>query len=409
MKFFEKSIEEAFLILFEGASEGIVVVNSAQVIVATNESARTIFGYREKELEGKPLNILIPDKYEQAHRHHFEDFMHHSKKRRMGHGRDLYGVRKDGTTFPVEAGLNPFVLHNHRYVMALVSDITLRKKQEREILELNEHLEERIEKRTHTLNETVSQLKEEVALRLEAENNAKEALRREKELNELKTKFLSLVSHEFKTPLSGIASSASLAAKYTKEEQQEKREKHFKTIQSKVKYLNTIIDDFLSIERLDSNKTTYRYTRFPLSQVLDEVVYDAQVHLKQGQQINYPKNAEEFELEFDAKILELVLKNLLHNALKYSRENSQVTLNISEQEEYIKLDITDEGIGIPQEEQKFIFDRYFRAANVLTTAGTGIGLNIVKSHIENLGGEISFTSQEGEGSTFTILIPYKNH
>ena len=133
MEFFEESIEEAFMILFEGASEGIVVVNADQMIVATNQSARDIFGYEKKELEGRSLETLIPMRFHKKHVGHFDKFMHHSDKREMGKGRDLYGLCKDGSQVPVEAGLNPFVLHKKKYVMALVTDITVRKNAEKEL------------------------------------------------------------------------------------------------------------------------------------------------------------------------------------------------------------------------------------------------------------------------------------
>ena len=262
-------------------------------------------------------------------------------------------------------------------LVAIILDITER-------LNYTDRLEETVAERTQQLNE---------------------ALQTEKELNELKTKFLSLVSHEFKTPISGILTSATLVGKYTKEEQQEKREKHLNTIKGKVKYLNTIIDDFLSIERLDTGKTNYKFTTFPLSKVLNEVIYDANMYLKNGQQIQYPQNADDIILDFDEKILELSLSNLIHNAIKYSGEGSIVDLQVHLQAGQLEIQIIDQGIGIPQHEQRFIFDRYFRAENVLLNPGTGIGLNIVKNHLENLGGTISFESVENKGSKFTICMP----
>lgn len=499
MEFFEESIEEAFKILFEGASEGIVVVNSKQKIVATNASARKTFGYKKEELEGQHLNTLIPMSYHGGHHAHFENFMEHSQKREMGKGRDLFGLRKDGSQFPVEAGLNPFVLHGHHYVMALVTDISVRKRAETELkhwanifneslneififdaetlkfVDVNKGAQQNI---GYSLNELIEMTpvdikpsftedkfrsyiapllddrekqlifntdhirkdgttypvevhlqtsisegrKTFVAIILDITERAnyterlektvvertrqlEEALGKEKELNELKTKFLSLVSHEFKTPISGILTSATLAGKYTKEEQQEKREKHLNTIKSKVKYLNTIIDDFLSIERLDTGKTNYKFTSFPLSKVLNEVIYDANMHLKSEQHITYPQNADDIILEFDEKILELSLSNLIHNAVKYSSEGTTVGIKATVKEAYLEIEITDQGIGIPQHEQAFVFDRYFRAENALLSPGTGIGLNIVKNHLENLGGSIIFKSIENEGSTFTITIP----
>ncbi|MFT5892769.1 MAG: PAS domain S-box-containing protein [Dokdonia sp.] len=384
MNFFKESIEDTFLTLFEGVSEGIIVVNKSRQIVASNSSVRSIFGYEKEEIEGAILEKLIPTKYHDHHHGHFKKFMEHQDKRQMGVGRDLYGLHKDGREIAVEVGLNPFILHGHSYIMALITDISVRKEQETEIKNLNNYLEAKVTERTQQLTE---------------------ALEAEKELNELKTKFLSLVSHEFKTPLAGILTSATLAGKYTKEEQQEKREKHLKTIQGKVKYLNNIIDDFLSIERLQSGKVNYKFSSFPISKIFDEVIYDANMHLKDGQTIKYPKNAGDLIIEFDEKILELTLTNLIHNAVKYSSENSTVDIIVTKEDKQLQITIKDEGIGIPEKEQKFVFDRYFRAENALTNQGTGIGLNIVKSHLENLGGTVSFSSKENIGSTFTVTIP----
>ncbi len=408
MKVFEKN-NNIFKLLSEAVSEGIIVVNKEQIVVATNGSANDIFGYDTDELIGKPLNTLIPQKYHHNHAGHFKNFVNHSEKRNMGKGRDLFGVRKDGTEFPVEAGLNPFSIYDNHYVMALIIDITDRKEQERQIQELNIQLEKKVEKRTEELHHTIQELKDEVKLRKEAEAKTKESLKKEQDLNELKTKFLSLVSHEFKTPLSGILTSATLTGKYTKEEQQEKREQHLDTIKSKVKYLDNILNDFLSIERLETGKATYKFSTFPLSKVINEVVYNANMLLKDGQRINYPDDIDDTILEFDEKILELVLSNLINNAIKYSGENTTIDLQVSVKKNILTFRIVDQGIGIPEREQEFIFKRYFRAENALLDQGTGIGLNIVKSHLENLGGTITFISKESEGSTFEVQIPIVNN
>lgn len=394
-----------FKILSEAISEGIIVINKDQVIVTTNPGADEMFGYQTNDLIGKPLDILIPSKYHHGHKGHVEGFMKNIGKRQMGQGRNLFGMRKDGTQFPVEVGLNPFEVSGNQYVMAIVIDITVRKAQEQEIKDLNAQLEQKIEKRTEELNSTVLELRGEVKKREEAENKIKESLRKERELNELKTKFLSLVSHEFKTPLSGILTSATLAGKYTKTEHQEKREKHHSTIKSKVKYLDNILNDFLSIERLETGKVTYKFSTFPLSKVINEVVYDANMLLKDGQKINYPQDIDDYVIQFDEKILELMLSNLIHNAVKYSGENTVIDLQVSFDNGRLIFRFVDQGIGIPEKEQKFIFNRYFRAENALLNQGTGIGLNIVKSHLENLGGNITFTSTENKGTTFIIELP----
>lgn len=498
MRVFQKN-SNIFNLLSEGVSEGIIVINEEQTIVATNTSAEEIFGYEKDELLGKPLDILIPKRYHDHHDVHVENFIVESGKRQMGHGRELYGVCKNGREFPVEAGLNPFELYGETYIMALVMDITERKRRENELSHwariFDESLNEIYIFDADSLNfinvnkeaqrnlgynmqdlakmtpldikpdlnlsefrelarplfedemgkvdfETKHQRKDrtlypvEVHLQLslmgekrvfvaiilditerknyteklektveERTKQLTEALAKEKELNELKTRFLSLVSHEFKTPLSSILTSITLLAKYTETEQQEKRDKHVNTIKNKVKYLDTILNDFLSVERLESGKVNYKIEIFPLSKIVNEVIYNANMLLKSGQKIQYPDNIDEIILQFDEKTLELVLSNLIHNAIKYSPEDSIIDLKVEIEEEEFVVKVIDEGIGIPKEEQKHIFDRYFRAENALVTQGTGIGLNIAKQHLENLGASIKFSSKENLGSTFILHIP----
>ena len=129
--------------------------------------------------------------------------------------------------------------------------------------------------------------------------------------------------------------------------------------------------------------------------------------LKEGQRIKYPENIDDMYLFQDEKIVELALSNLVHNALKYSPENTTIDIDVIQDYENTTFIIRDEGIGIPEKDKKNIFNRYFRAENALLTQGTGIGLNIVKTHLENLGGKIKFVSQENVGTQFNITIPNK--
>src|SRR5690606_26084205 len=328
-----KKNNNLFNVLFEAASEGIIVVDESQTIIACNLAATNMFGYDEGELLNKSLNLLIPAPYRHNHPRHVEGFLKQSEKRQMGHGRDLYGVKKNGEKFPVEAGLNPFEIDGEKFVMSLVIDISIRKETQEQIEQLNNKLEGKIKERTQELENSVSELKRlnlnlelEIKKRKEAENRIKVALQKEKELNELKTKFLSLVSHEFKTPLSGILTSVVLAGKYKLEEHQEKREKHYNTIKNKVHYLDNILNDFLSIERLEYGKVSYKFTTFSLSKLINEVVYNANVTLKSGQEIIYPQNLDDIILRKDEKIIELVLSNLLSNEIKYSSEDTMIKL-----------------------------------------------------------------------------------
>ncbi|WP_339609139.1 PAS domain-containing sensor histidine kinase [uncultured Planktosalinus sp.] len=404
MKIFEQS-NSLLNLLSDAISEGVVIVDDAQNIVSVNNSLLEMFGYTPDELLGKHLNILIPKNIHADHKKYVTDFVEQSDKRQMGHGRNLFGIHKSGINIPVEAGLNPFTWESKKYVMALVIDISIRKQQEEKIIQLNTELEEKIQKRTKELKHTVDELQKEIEKRIAAEKRIKNALKKEKELNELKTKFLSMVSHEFKTPLSGILTSTILLGKYKLTEQQDKRDKHLRTITEKVHYLNNILNDFLSIERLDTGKINYKPTTFKLSKVINEVVYNANMLLKSGQKITFPPEVDEYILTQDEKIMELCLSNLIHNAIKYSPEDSLIEIQVEINQKMLTIQITDEGMGIPEVAQKHIFSRYFRAENATNDQGTGIGLNIVKGHLKNLGGKISFVSEENKGTTFTMSVP----
>ncbi len=293
---------------------------------------------------------------------------------------DTIHRRKDGTTYPVEVHMQSSIKGKENMVVAIILDITER-------LDYTQKLEIKVEERTKQL---------------------KNALVKERDLNELKTKFLSLVSHEFKTPLSGILTSATLVGKYTDAGQQEKRDKHLNTIKGEVRHLNNILNDFLSIERLETGKEIYRLTEFSLSKVVNEVIYNANMILKSGQKIDYPQNIDDVSIYQDEKIVTLALTNILYNALKYSPEDTEIELKVDLYADKVVFHVIDQGIGIPHDDQKHIFERYYRAENVLLTQGTGIGLNIVKGHLENLGGAIRFKSEENKGSTFTVEFPLKN-
>lgn len=404
-----------FDILFEAIPEGVIIVDEKRMITATNASIEGMFCYKKEELINQSLEILIPKKYHPQHPKQFDSYVKKSSTRKVSSDRNLFGVTKDKKEFPVEIGLNPFKVNGSTYIIALIIDVTKRKEDERKIKFLNSKLEQEIKRRTFELENTINQLKvlnkdykNEIKKRIEAEVQIKDALKKERELNELKTKFLSMVSHEFKTPLSGILTSATLLGKYKLEEQQQNRDKHIDIISNKVRYLNNIINDFLSIERLESNKVIYKFSKFNLSKIVNEVVYNANLLLKTGQKINISTNSDAYILYQDEKFLELALTNVINNAIKYSPQNSTINLEFYKKKDAIVFKVIDKGIGIPQKDQKFIFNRYFRAENALNNQGTGIGLNIVKSHLENLGGSISFTSKENEGSMFKFELPM-NH
>ncbi|MDA9342295.1 ATP-binding protein [Flavobacteriaceae bacterium] len=386
-------------------SVGIILLDAQQHIIEANQSAERMFGYKIKELNQLHLQVLFSDANTIELENQLKVFLNQGVKEKKEKNLSIYGMHKSKSMFPVELSLNVFKLCDKEYIMALVTDISTRKEQEEKLSKLNAKFEQKIILKTKELNETISQLEHENMLRVDAEKDINIAFRRERELNKLKTNFLSLVSHEFKTPLSGILTSIILLGKYNLAEQQEKRDKHIKIITDKVQYLNNILNDFLSLEKLETGNINYNLSTFKLGKVIKEVVSNANILLKEGQTIDYSDSIDEISLFQDEKIIELTLSNLINNAIKYSSENSVIAIRVRQDLEITTLEIIDDGIGIPKIDQKNIFNRYFRAENALLTEGTGIGLNISKTHIENLGGSINFESTENKGTTFTISIP----
>jgi len=403
-----------FETLFEAISEAVIVVDEFQKIRIVNSSVKKIYGYEKDELLEKPLETLIPGEHKKRYIEFFKIFFSHQKKRQIGEGTDLYALHKNNTIFPIEMGLNPFEMKGELYVMILIVDITVRKQKNLEILTLNTKLENIVKERTHKLSDTVDklekinqQLDEENKKRIEAENTAKVTLKKERDLNELQTKFLSMVSHEFKTPLTGISVSTMLLKKYTLTKQQKKREKYISIINGKVHYLNSILNNFLSIEKLEKKEIRYDITTFSIKDVIDEVINGANLLFKEGQEVICTSDFDGISITQDKKIIELTISNLISNAIKYSLENTTIFIAAAQDKKSTTIRIIDKGFGIPEKDQKNIFKRYFRAENVLLIEGTGIGLNIVKKHLENLGGQLEFKSEYNVGTTFTVTIPNK--
>lgn len=411
---FSKPEKIVFETLFEAISEAVVVVDEFQKIRVVNSSVKKIYGYDKDELLEKSLEILIPEKHKKRYIDYFKHFFSHQKKRQMGEGDNLYALHKDNTVFPIEMGLNPFEIKGELYVMILIVDITVRKQKNLEIIRLNTKLENIVKERTRSLSDSVEkleimnqQLDEENKKRIAAENKAKVTLKKERNLNELQTKFLSMVSHEFKTPLTGISVSTMLLQKYSLTKQQEKREKYISIINGKVHYLNGILNNFLSIEKLEKKEIRYDITKFYIKDVIDEVINGANLLFKEGQKIVCTSDFDKISISQDQKIIELTLSNLVSNAIKYSLENTTIFIAVAQDKKNTTIRIIDKGFGIPKKDQKNIFKRYFRAENVLLIEGTGIGLNIVKKHLKNLGGQLNFKSEYKIGTTFTVTIPNK--
>lgn len=410
---------ETFREIFQGSAEGILMVDEWGNIQLANPVSERMFGYENGELTGKKLEVLLPSRYHAKHVSLREQFRKNPSPRRMGIGRDLMAIRKDGHEFPVEVSLSYKEINNLFVVVAFIIDITERKKveealkhSEEQLLVYAAELEKKVQTRTDALNKLVEDLEkanqflqEQIAERKKAEDETKKALDKERELNELKTKFVSIASHEFRTPLSTVLSSASLVQQYKERGELEKIDKHIHRIKSSVNHLTAILNDFLSLGRLEEGRIEVIKELVSVDEFFKEIHEEIRPLLKEGQRIELTCELQQKELPLDKRVLRNILFNLLSNASKYSAAYKPIHIYCQSKNDNLIITIRDEGIGIPEVEVKHLFERFFRASNVTNIQGTGLGLNIVKRYVDLLNGTIDFTSAEGKGSTFSITLP----
>lgn len=406
-----KQEKEKFEALFQHASMGILVANSKADILLVNNFLLSQFGYANAgELAGKKIETLIPVRYHQKHVHHRDHYIEKPRPRPMGLGKDLFAVKKDGTEFPVEISLSNYTTEEGSFTIAFISDITLRKESENAILkqkeqlhsinkkveELNDELEEKVELRTRQLQDILHELEL-------SKDELTKALSKEKELSDLKSRFVSMASHEFRTPLSTILSSASLVGKYTESEEQEKRNKHIHRIKSSVNNLTSLLNEFLSIGKIEDGKIRANNIDFNLREMIASLCTELEAIAKPGQQINYSHTGDEIILS-DPTLLRNVVTNLLSNAIKFSPEGCGIEVDTRVTDENIILMVRDKGLGISRSDQEHLFERFFRGTNVINIQGTGLGLHIVGKYIEIMDGKIEFESVLEKGTTFIITL-----
>jgi len=530
-----------FEALFEYAMMGIIITDSFGKIGAVNPYALREFGYTEKELLGKEIELLIPHRFHERHVPHRQTYTQDPQNRPMGVGMDLSAIKKDGTEFPVEVCLANYHINGDQFVIAFLSNINDRKKTDEEIKKLNDQLEATVRQRTSDLNKTLGQLKisgkrledllsfqkalldnagamiiatdesgiiklfnpeattcigydeadvvdkhtpvlfhdkseiaknrqklflsfgitvqddfavlvekarrniheEEqytfirkngtplpvsltitairdnvgeitgfmgvaidISERKKAEEDLLVSLKKEKELSELKTRFVSMASHEFRTPLSTVLSSAYLIEKYTTVEDQPKREKHLRRIITSVSMLTDILNDFLSVGKIEEGKIQVRLTEFNIQDLIKTTIGEIRNTLKKQQKIHYEHTGNAMVL-LDASLLKHIIMNLISNASKFSSEIGAINIKTTRHNHHLTLSVKDHGIGISKEDQKHLMERFFRGTNASNIQGTGLGLHIVSKYAELINGKVECKSELEKGTEFLVTFHTK--
>lgn len=381
---FLKDKKAFYKVCFDSMQVGILVWNSEKEIVLANIPTSKIFNYSVDELFTQNAGELFKNS------RILNEFIKKPDKNKFKIPFETLGVTKDEKEISLELSFGKLEYEKKIYYKALISDITSRKKKELKIDNLNYQLEEEVKLRNIELESVIEKLKT--------------SLNKEIELNNLKTKFITLASHEFKTPLSAILTSAELIVKYSDLENATKRDEHLVKVKAMINHLNGMVDSLLTLENIESGNIIPTYTKFKFGDLIDRIIANAKPLLQKNQKIIFNKDTDEIIYQ-DSNILNIIITNLLYNAIKYSKENSIIKVKSSFNKGNIYLSLGDNGIGIPSNEQNLIFKRFFRAKNVSYYPGTGIGLNIVNGYVKCLNGAISFKSKENLGTVFNIQIP----
>jgi PAS domain S-box-containing protein len=401
--------------IFENATEGFVVTDSKGIIILANPSACRMFGYTIEEMTGQPIELLIPNRYKKTHVQLRDQFYESPENRVMGHGRDLFGEKKGGIDFPVEVSLSTYMREGERFVTAFIVDITRRKEIERSVVEqqkqlekvtdemrkLNTELEAKVEERTVILKEALQRLEQ-------SQEELNEALDKEKQLNEIKSRFVSMASHEFRTPLSTVLSSASLLSRYTTTEEQDKRSRHIEKIKASVKHLNDLLEDFLSLGKLDEGKIGAVLNEMNLREVIEDTIDEMKGLFRMGQHVDYAHSGNEIVVS-DKKLIRNIMINLISNAIKFSDEGKLILVRSEVSGKGAKVTVKDEGIGISAEDREHLFSSFYRGKNATNIQGTGLGLHIVKRYLDLLDGAVELESELEKGTTVIFTIPPKQN
>lgn len=377
------SSEERFHLVVEAAPNAMVMVDQTRKIILVNVQTEKLFGYPRNELIGKEIEMLVPSRFRPKHPNFVHDFFQEPTTRPMGAGRDLFGLKRDGTEVPIEIGLNPIKTDAGNFVLASIINITKRKEDERMLKEQSKNL---------------------FSLNLELIEKNVEL----KQLHNLKDEFINNVSHELRTPLTIVRESLSQVADGLFGELNERQNKYLDLSLSNIDRLRNIINDLLDMSKIEKGQFQVFKKNVNIVQLIEEVVFDFTPQAqKKGIEIKFNRGPiENIEVLADRDKIIQVLMNLLGNAVKFTNQGF-IEISLVENKTDIACCVTDTGIGIPEKDLPRLFSKFDQIARQAGPGekGTGLGLAIAKNIVELHDGQIVVQSIEGKGSRFTFTLP----
>jgi PAS domain S-box-containing protein len=369
-----KKSEKRFRLVVEAAPNAMVMVNAEGRIVLVNSRMETWFGYARAELLGQPVEILVPERYRDHHLQYRENFMAHAEARAMGVGRELFGLRKDGSEFPIEIGLNPIQTEDGLLVLGSIIDISERKAIESRF---REHAEQ-------------------VAL-----------------ASRYKSEFLANMSHELRTPLNSILILSEQLRDNTRNTLLPKQVEYADIIHKSGEDLLNLINDILDLSRIEAGHMQVRQEKVIVAEFSEYLRHAfTPVAENKGLEIQCSVDgAVPAVVILDFQRVYQILKNLFSNAVKFTQPGGKILIRFSldekDQAPVLTISVTDTGMGIPKDKQALIFLAFQQLDGSINRkyGGTGLGLAISRQLAGLLGGSLTLVSSPGLGSTFRLQLP----
>lgn len=374
-------------LILNSVGEGVYGLDLDGNVTFVNPAAAQMIGWTIQDLIGKSMHLVLhhsksDGSFYPAHECPiYEAF----RDGRIHRANNEVFWRKDGTSFPVEYISTPMQDQHGEVVGTVVAfqDITQRKWAETLLQQTNEDLELKVRDRTVELQRANEQLQE---------------------LSELKSRFVSMVCHEFRNPLNNILLSSSSLDRYGAQLSAECRQQYLTGIKTDVERMTQMIDDILVIGKLEADKLALQPTRIELVQFCHTLITELRL-VSSGQPISVTSPHRQLTAELDEKLLRSILTNILSNSIRYSPDQTPISLQLLRRKKQVIFRISDQGIGIPPEDLPHLFEPFHRGKNVSNIPGTGLGLNIVKRFVDLHNGQVQVESQLNIGTTFTIILP----